>query len=104
MRARWLAGRADHRFDGASQSLLERDDRFVAQDALNPVQAGQRVADVAGPRVLKNGFEVGSQNLVERCDQVEQADAMAGADVEDLAQERLRARRAARLAATALAT
>ena len=90
--------------DGPSQALLEGDDRLVAEDLLDPVQAGQRVADVAGPRVVKDGFEVGSENLVERGDQVEQADALAGADVEDLAQERVGQRRAARLAATALAT
>ena len=73
-----------------SQPLFKRDDRLIAEDPADPLQAGQRVADVAGPGRLELGLEIRPEDPVQGSDQVEEPDPLAGPDVEDLSAQRLR--------------
>src|SRR4051794_7246121 len=69
----------------AAEPFLEVDDRLVADQGPGAPEVGLRVADVAGASGAELGRQAGAQRLVDRGDEVEQADPPAGPDVDRLA-------------------
>ena len=65
-------------------------DRLILQLASDSVETGLGVADIARTGRLKLGLDIGSENLVQGCHEVKEADPPAGSDVVDGSVKRLR--------------
>src|SRR5262249_31909986 len=70
--------------DRARQAGREIDGRGVAEDGPGARDVGQRVLHVAGPVGLVDGLDLAAEDVRQARDDVEERDALAAGDVEDL--------------------
>src|SRR5438105_2960215 len=80
----WMSGIA-RPVERKPQSLFERDRRLVAEQRLRLGNIGLGIVDVPGARILIYRLEIGSDDLVQRAQQLVERDAQPGRDVDDFA-------------------